>query len=168
MVSLKKWVSILFCLFLLEAVAWAQENLPLKVNSNKMTYLQNKNLVVFEGEVKASDGKMVLDADKLEVYLKGGSNKDIGYQEREIDKIIALGRVVIKKDDRIAECGKAVYYPARKEVRLEENPSIRQEKNVISGDVILFYLDTNSAKVLGSEQKRVEAVFYPKQGKISE
>lgn len=168
MVLLKKWTSILFCLLLFEGVVWAQENLPLKINSNKMTYLQNKNLVVFEGEVKASDGQMFLDADKLEVYLKGDSNKKIGYQEQEIDKIVALGQVVIKKDDRVAKCGRAVYYPARKEVRLEENPSIWQEKNVISGEVILFYLNTNSAKVLGGKQKRVEAVFYPKQGQISE
>ncbi len=150
--------------------AWSSEKQPLKINSNKLSYLQENKLIVFEGEVKADNGEMELEANRLEVYLKDApQNEDLSPEEQKIEKIIAIGDVLITKEGRKAKCGRAIYYPAEDKVRLEGNPSIWQDKNVIKGETILFFLKNNAVQVLGNSKKRVEAVFYPKkEAKIGE
>ncbi|SDN22449.1 OstA-like protein [Desulfonauticus submarinus] len=158
--------NILMFFLMFQAICWAETNKePIKIDSDKMVYKKEKNIVEFVGNVHVVQGKLNLWADKIDVYLKGNTNKvslDLANsaQKQKIEKIIARNNVKIQQEDKFAICGKAVYWPASQKIVLELEPKLRQKKNEIKGEKIVFYLNNSSVEVLGSKKKRVEAIFF--------
>ena len=111
-----------------------------------------------------------ISSDRLKIYYQGGMDakgkkkeKKKGKKagEESIKKIVALGNVIIKIDDRIAVAEKAQYTPGTGEIILSgKNAKISEGANFVSGEKITFNRHSNRITVQRSGKGRVEAVFF--------
>ena len=146
--------------------AQAQEQVPVKIASDKMDYDQGKNTVVFSGNVHVDRSDFELWSDKLTVFLQAaaGETADRGAAaapdpSRDIEKLLAEGKVRIKRENQTGTAAKATYWAKKGQIVLEGNPVLTDEKGTVSGEVITYHLRENRGVVQGGEKQRVQAVF---------
>lgn len=139
-------------------IAAPGEKKPITVISDAMDADREQRLVVFRGNVFAQED-FDLCSDVLHVY----------YDEAdEIKGIIATGNVRIVGEDKRARGEKAVYDRGKKAVVITGNASAMQCEDVVEGEKITFYLDSDRMMVEGEEEKkgeekkRVRATIKPK------
>ncbi|MBW2006006.1 MAG: hypothetical protein JRI72_15675 [Deltaproteobacteria bacterium] len=168
-------ISVIFLLFP-QITAFSQESKatsplssenPIIIHSNTLEFDQEKKLVVFEGKVHAKTEDMVIDCQKMLVYYIGSpTKKESNAESSRIDKIIALGNVIINRFDAgVARAGKAVFYQNEAKVVLTENPFIQQGPDSVEGQRIIIFLNESRSIVEGNEKKRVKATIFPKEEK---
>ncbi|MFZ5448893.1 MAG: LptA/OstA family protein [Thermodesulfobacteriota bacterium] len=158
--------------------AATEQEIPLRINADRLEADQKAGTIVFSGQVKALYGDSTLYSDKLLVYLKNqpatpkGAAKPSQEQTQasplgdlgagKIDRIVAKGQVRLVQADRLASGDEAIYYKDRDEVVLLGNPQLWQAENTLKGERIVFNLKTNRVLVESSPQRRVEALLYSK------
>ncbi|HEV8437861.1 MAG TPA: lipopolysaccharide transport periplasmic protein LptA [Methylomirabilota bacterium] len=128
---------------------------PVTVDADQLENRQKEGLIVFTGNVVASQNNSTHYADRMEVYLdaKGES----------IVRTISTGNVkIITRDCRMGTARRAEYYDAEQRVVLIGNARVWREDNVVTGERITIYLAEDRSVVEGGKQARVKAVFYPK------
>lgn len=140
---------------------------PIIIHSNSLEVDQKKGLIVFEGKVRARREDMVVDCQKMIVYYLDNSTKnESSVESSRIDKIIALGDVIINRPDGgVARAGKAVFYQNEDKVVLTENPIIQRGPDFVEGHRIIIFLNENRSIIEGGETKRVKATLFPKEEK---
>lgn len=129
---------------------------PITVKSDQLQAFNDSKQAVFTGRVVARQDDVTIYSDRLEVYY--------GESDEEVDKIIAIGNVRILQTNRVGTGGHAIYESKLGKVTLTINPKVTQEKDSVSGKVIIYYLDEERSQVEGGENARVEAVIHPKSG----
>ena len=141
---------------------------PIIIHSNTLELDQEKKLVVFEGKVQAKTEGMVIDCQKMLVYYLGSATeKETNVESNRIDKIIALGDVIINRfDGGIARAGKAVFFNNEEKVVLTDNPSVQQGPDFVEGHRITIFLNESRSIVEGNETKRVKATIFPREEKV--
>lgn len=145
--------------------AAASESIPTRITADKLTYSQERDTVIFEGQVHVLRGEMQIWADKLTGYLtpkedaKDGSGHSLAAEDAEIRTVVAVGNVRMLHQGREGFSGKATFVVADGVLTMEDNPVIVDGPNRVVGEVIRFYSKTNRSEVLGGK-KRVEAVFF--------
>lgn len=162
------WVLVVVSLLLTAALAWAapqanestakkdRSSKPITVKSDQLQADNNGKLAVFTGRVVARQDDVTIYSDRLEVYY--GESSD------EVDKIIAIGNVRILQTNRVGTGGHAVYESKLGKITLTINPRVTQEKDTVTGKVIIYYVDEERSEVQSGENARVEAVIHPKSG----
>ena len=107
-----------------------EDELEIKSDSMDMDFAQRK--AVFEGNVRVSDSRMKLRADRMEVFLS---------PQDELQRIEAAGNVVIEETatDRKALAGKAVYDVEQGRVVLTEDPVLHVGENSMTGAFKITY-----------------------------
>jgi lipopolysaccharide export system protein LptA len=128
---------------------------PVTVDADQLENLQREGVIVFTGNVVASQDSSTQYADRMEVYLdaKGDS----------IVRTVSTGNVrIITKDCRTGTAQRAEYYDAEQRVLLIGNARVWRDDNVVTGERITLYLAEDRSVVEGGKQARVKAVFYPK------
>jgi len=140
---------------------------PIIIHSDTLELDQEKKLVVFEGKVKAKTESMVIDCQKMFVYYLGNpTEKETDAESNRIDKIIAIGNVIINRFAAgMAQAGKAVFYQNEEKIVLTENPVVQQGPDYVEGKRIIIFLNESRSIVEGNEKKRVKATIFPKGGK---
>jgi lipopolysaccharide export system protein LptA len=140
---------------------------PIVIHSNTLEVDQKKQFIVFEGKVRAEREGMVVDCQKMLVYYREGSAmKEAQPESRQIDRIVALGDVSIRRPDgSVARAGKAVFYQTEEKVVLTEDPFVQQGQDTVEGNKIVLYLNENRSIVEGNERQRVKATIFPKEEK---
>ncbi len=124
----------------------------IKISSQKMKYLPEKNLVVYqeEGSLTASDAH--LQARFISVYLEEES-KNIG-------KIVARERVIILQSMGEARGEEAVYNPEEESLELLGNPVfIDKEKGRTEGHKLTFYMADGRILVENKDRERSVTVI---------
>lgn len=131
------------------------KNAPVTVDADQLENLQKEGLIVFTGNVVASQNSSTQYADRMEVYLDAkGEN---------IVRTVSTGNVrIITKDCRMGTARRAEYYDAEQRVLLIGNARVWREDNVVTGERITMYLAEDRSVVESGKQERVKAVFYPK------
>ena len=128
---------------------------PVTVDADQLENLQKEGLVVFTGNVVASQNSSTQYADRMEVYLDDKGNR--------IVRTVSTGNVrIITKDCRTGTAKRAEYYDAEQRVVLIGNARVWRDDNVVTGERITIYLAEDRSVVEGGQQERVKAVFYPK------
>ncbi len=126
---------------------------PINITSDHVEAKQGKNSVRFYGSVVAKQKDVTLECNELTAfYTQGG---------KAIDKIVAHGSVAITQRNKKVECGKAVFYNAKRRIVLENAPVAWDGANRISGGKMILLLEKNEIQVLGSRKKPTELVIYP-------
>jgi lipopolysaccharide export system protein LptA len=140
---------------------------PIIIHSNTLEVDQNLRVIVFKGKVRARTEDMVVDCDKMIVYYLGNpAKKQSNLESNRIEKIVALGDVIINRfDGGVARAGKAVFYQNEGKIVLTENPVVKQGRDFIEGHRIIMFLDENRSIIEGGKTKRVKATIFPKEEK---
>ena len=167
------FISYVLCAELNNYFACAEDKsyYPNKNNENQKIYIiadkfisnSEAGFAEFIGNVRVTQGAMVIHADKLKIYNRQDSklknNPAIG--EESIKKIVANGKVKITFDNRLATTDQAEYITEDKVLILSGVDSkVISGKNSISGTKITLYRADGRIEVEGRSEKRVEAIFY--------
>ena len=128
---------------------------PVTVDADQLENLQKEGLIVFTGNVVASQNSSTQYADRMEVYLDDKRDR--------IVRAVSTGNVrIITKDCRTGTAQRAEYYDAEQRVILIGNARVWRDDNVVTGERITIYLAEDRSVVEGGQQERVKAVFYPR------
>lgn len=160
------------------ALAWAmpitvqaaEETLvPTKVTADRLTYSQEGNRAVFEGNVHVVRQDMELWADRIEIDLrpntdgKGAGAPDMAFATSEgasrIKSIVATGNVRMRRGQSEGRCRKATYLAEKGMIILEGDPVLKEGDNTLQGKEIRVYLDQNRSEVIGNSKRPVEMIF---------
>ena len=132
-----------------------RRNLPVTVDADQLENLQKEGVVVFSGNVVASQDSSTQYADRMEVYLDDKRDR--------IVRTVSTGNVrVVTKDCRTGTAKRAEYYDAEQRVVLIGNARVWRDDNVVTGERITIFLAEDRSVVEGGQQERVKAVFYPR------
>ncbi|MBE0618123.1 MAG: lipopolysaccharide transport periplasmic protein LptA [Proteobacteria bacterium] len=127
---------------------WSTGSEPLQVDSRSLEARGAEGQVVFEGDVVARQGDLVLQADRLEVTMDS--------ETRELRSVVARGKVRIQKAEIVATAAEATYDAATGVVVLTGEPKVWRERDVVAGDRITLFLAENRSVVEGAR-----AVLFP-------
>ena len=134
----------------------APSNLPIVVESQKLTYNDKEKIATYVGNVIAQHGSTVITGDKLIIYFDPTG--------KHIRKIVVEGNVHIKDPRGEGWCKKLIYYPFEEKIVLIDNAKLKQKDNLIIGDKIVAYRD-GRVSVEGIKQ-RVKTVIYPVENSV--
>ena len=152
-----KLIKILFliCLILVFIFIYPLNASEINITANKMEVFESEGIVMFTGKVFGVKEDFKVWCDRMYVYY-------ITTQEgkKKINKIIALGRVIIEKGKWKAYAGKAVYFKNQEKLVLEETPKVWHDKNLVEGDIVIIYFNEDKSEVLAKNQGRVRASVY--------
>lgn len=136
---------------------------PVRITSDKLTYNQAENAVVFVGNVHATHGNMALWSERLTAYfVDKNKTKEKGGNDfaDKIERIVADGDVRMVANKNEGQCATLTYFVAEGMLRMDGNPILREGQNTVRGDTIKFYMRDNRSEVLSGKQRRVEAIFF--------
>jgi lipopolysaccharide export system protein LptA len=129
---------------------------PINVKADELKADNKAKTAIFTGRVVARQEDVTIYSDKLIIYY--------GENQEQVDKIEASGSVRILQTNRIGTGGHALYESKEGKITLTINPKVAQDKDSVTGKVIVYYLDEDRSVVTSGEKARVEAVIHPKPG----
>jgi lipopolysaccharide transport protein LptA len=111
----------------------------LMISSQHASFNTNKDVVVFEKDLVAKKDNLDIKGDKLVVkYVSTGEIKDIE----------VLGNVMIQAGDKkYALCDRAVMKDRSSQVELTGKPEFHVDKDIIVGQKIVFFADSDEVYV---------------------
>jgi lipopolysaccharide export system protein LptA len=128
---------------------------PIDISSERLDIDQQKGQAVFKGGVIARQDEMTLQADIMTILFDE--------KENEVKEIIADGSVTIDLGKKRATCETAHFYTADNKVILTGTPLLKEGKNVIEGEKIIFFLNEERSIVEGKKDSRVKTTIFPGQ-----
>ena len=138
----------------------------IEIVADQFTTNNEENYMDFTGDVRASQGNFVITADRLRIYYNanpGRTGAQTGTQE-SIKQIVASGDVKISSEKYDAEADRVEYDLESMVLVLKgEKSKIKSGKNLITGSIITVNRKNDQIKVERSPEKRVRALFYPKE-----
>ena len=139
----------------------------IQIVADKLITNNAEKFAEFEGDVRASQGNMVITSERLRIYYKDDHpdrNEDQTGSQELIKRVVASGNVVVTSEKYKAETDRVEYdLDTLVLVLIGENSTVTSGKNILSGSKITVNRKTGQIKVDSSPQKRVKAVFYPKE-----
>ncbi len=157
-------ISLVFTLLGLTINSFALEidrEKPVHISADKVSIDEKTGFSSYMGNVKISQGSMLLTGDKVTVYQPDG----------KLDKIIVNGvpaqfkQLSDKNNQEItAQALELIYYTITEKLILTGESSLKQGQNSFSGHIIEY--DTRNSTVTantdGDKKQRVNAIITPK------
>ena len=172
---------ILSCALLLAASSGfcQKDDEPINIEADRMISQEEKNSVVFIGNVDASQGKVTIRTDEMTIYYQANDPKKPKDQSRQVDKMICVGNVKVTQEDWLGTGDRMDYFADARKVILQGNAKAWQGKNMVSGKTITYYLDEKRSEVespdaqvakgkdkgKGKKPERIKAVIVPQSDK---
>jgi lipopolysaccharide export system protein LptA len=129
---------------------------PIEIVSDALEVRQDDQIAVFQGNVEARQGEMMLKTETLEVAYDPEASGDGPGPIREL---LAKGGVFITNGEATASGQTARYSVVDATIVLDgEKVTLTQDSNVIQGKKLVIDLNTGSGKVEGG---RVRTIFQP-------
>ncbi|HIQ24679.1 MAG TPA: lipopolysaccharide transport periplasmic protein LptA [Persephonella sp.] len=125
---------------------------PVLIEADELKYDNENAVAVYKGNVIVKQEDFTLWADKIYIYFS--KNKNSNNQSSNLEKIKAIGNVRFKRGVYFGRSEKAEYYEKGKFLKLIGNARLEKEGNIIEGDVITYYIDTEEAFVSGKNRVR--------------
>lgn len=136
-----------------------KKDVPIVIRADRMSGDRKAGVVVFEGNVVATQENAVLTSQKLTAYFT---------EDRKISLIVAEDNVNFVQGERRGRCDRGSYFYREKKMVFEGNPIFIVGKDVVSGAKIEYDMNTEKVVVFSDQTKRVEAVIFPEEGEIGE
>ena len=134
--------------------AVARNSLPIQIKSNELQTDNAARTATFTGKVVARQGDVTIYSDKLVIHYSSN--------DKDVDQVEAFGSVRIIQENRLGESDHAVYESKAGKITLDGNPKVVQGRDVITGNLITYYVDEQKSVVTSAPGKRVDAVIHPK------
>ena len=140
-----------------------QADEQIQIIADKLITNNAEKFAEFVGDVRASQGDLVITSERLRIYYRddpGASQGQTGSQE-SIERVVASGNVQVASEKYKARADQAEYdLDTQVFVLSGENTTVTSGKNVLTGSKITLYRKDGQIEVESSRQKRVKAVFY--------
>ncbi|WP_417911378.1 lipopolysaccharide transport periplasmic protein LptA [Candidatus Electronema sp. TJ] len=120
---------------------------PINIEADRMVSQEAKNSVVFVGNVEASQGKVTIRADEMTVHYEesgAGGKKEAdksGTGKSAVKQLICIGNVEVTQEDWLGTGEKMEYFANERKVVLSGNAKASEGQNMVSSDIITYYLD---------------------------
>ncbi len=148
---------------------------PINIEADRMISQEEKNSVVFMGNVDASQGQVTIRTDKMTIYYKPNNPKKAKSQAQQVDKMICVGKVKVTQEDWLGTGDRMEYFADARKVVLQGNSKAWRGQNMVSGKSITYYLDEKRSEVESPDPKvakgekkkpgRVSATIVPNSNK---
>ena len=154
-------VLILFLLFCGSPLFAASA--PITIEADHMSSLEKDNNVLFTGNVDAAQADVRIRADRMTVFYTPARDG----KKQEVKRLKCTGNVEITKGEWLGT-GKTMNYLAKeRKVILSGDAKAWQDKNLVTGETIIYYLDEGRSEVVGSRPSATMAGGSGKQKKSS-
>jgi len=150
------------------AFAGSNSSAPIHIEADRMISQEQKNSVVFIGNVDAKQGDITIRCDEMTVYYTENKNKKKGHNSSsEVKKLICKKNVEITEGDWLGTGNRMDYFAKDRKVILSGDAKAWQGQNMVSGKTIIYYLDEKRSIVEQDRKKsgRVKAVIHPESDK---
>ncbi len=151
-------VRFLLTVFLMITLSFGEQSQtnkkePVVINADKLEYNNKEKLAVYSGNVDVKKGKFNLKADIVKIYLD---------EKGDVSKIYAIGNVYFQQENKWGKAKEGEYYKDKNLIILKGSAEVHQDKNVVEGDEIQYYLNEEKAIAI-SKGSRVRSVLFPKE-----
>lgn len=127
--------------------------------SNTLEIDDQKNRVIFTGNVNAQGKEFEITCQKLDLYYHRQKQGDQEKSKIDIKKIVATDTVkILRTEGGSASADTAIYFHDEAKIVLTGNPKIKQENDFVEGTKITLFLKDKKSVVEGSEGNQVKAV----------
>ncbi len=106
-----------------------------EIRANQIIYDESKRQADLIGHVRVRNQQVAMNCGEVQLFLK---------EDNEIDWIEAHKEVIIQSDGRKALADKATYEADEGKFTLEGHPMVKQGRNVMTGDRIIFWHATRA------------------------
>ncbi len=152
---MKSKIKSCFCLFVSLAMllscgfAYAAEE-PISIAADRMSATEKKNSVTFSGNVDAKQGDVRIQADKMEVFYTQKKKASAPGKEakQQVERMVCTGNVEISRTNWLGTADRLDYLERKRKVILSGNAKVWQDKNMVSGNKIVYYLDEGRSEVV--------------------
>ena len=129
----------------------------IEITADTLEVRQSENVAIFEGDVKAVQGEMVLNADMLTVYYRDveGGQGNLG-----VSRIDADGNVIVSSPDETAQGQRGVYDVENGRIDLAGGVVLNRGNNIVRGETLTMDLESGVSRVSGGST-RVQGLFVP-------
>lgn len=154
-------------------LSWGQQgtgaSTPISIEADRMETIQQDGIVIFSGNVRASQGSLIINADDMTVQYSRFSSDPVDSAgtpaplTQKIENILARGNVKIVQGKWVAAGDTMNFSADNRIVTLTGNAKAWQDQNMVTGEKIVLYLDKGKSVVERStrEGERVKAFIYP-------
>ncbi len=146
----------------------AESSQPINIEADRMVSQENKNTVVFLGNVDARQGNLTIRSDEMTVFYTEGKKTGGKTSTSQMEKLICKQNVKITQGDWLGTGERMDYFAKERKVILSGNAKAWQGQNMVSGKTIIYYLDEKRSIVEQDTKKkggRVKAVLHPEDNK---
>jgi len=137
----------------------------IKIVSDRLDAYDDKNLVLFSGNVVVTKEDITMNSDRIYLYyskregVKDDSSTGM-MTSGAIERIEAAGNVRVERQDRVVTGDSAIFYNGEQKIIIRGNAEMKEGENVIRGDMITFFLKESRGIVESSGDGRVRATIY--------
>jgi len=143
---------IAFCFGIVPFQSYGADS-PIYIEADHMASTENKNTILFTGDVDAKQGDLRIRSDKMTVYYTEKEEAEEKKQTdatQQVEKLICEGNVEITRDDWLGTSDKMTYLSDKQQVILTGNAKAWQDQNMVGGEKIVYYMDEGRSEVVGS------------------
>lgn len=133
------------------------------VAKDSLEYFVKKQLAVARGDAQATRGNQHLKADVLMAHYRDGG----GRQVSDLERVEAIGNVVIVTPEDVVQAQRGDYDPATGIARLAGEVKLTRGDTQLNGEVAEVDLNSGVSRLLGAARvgggrERVRGLFVPK------
>jgi len=126
-----------------------QTSEPILITSDKVEYFDKKKEGEFTGNVRATQGKLLLTASRLKV--------NFGTQGNKIEKFVAIGNVKMVQEEISTSSDSATFFNNEQKTILTGKPHVFSKNNEFTGEKITVYLKDSRFLI----EKNVKGIVFP-------
>ena len=144
-------IVLLSSLCFLEPVLGADEKEPpVYVEADQMSSTEEKNTVLFIGNVDARQGDLRILSDEMTVHYRDEVAEDQSAStQQKIEKLVCVGNVELSTDEWLGTADKMIYFSGNRRVHLLGGAKAWQDENMVAGEKIIYYIDEGRSEVVG-------------------
>jgi len=143
-----------------------QADEQIQIVADKLITNNTEKFAEFVGDVQASQGNLEITSERLRIYYQDDPDRNEGQtgSQESIKRVVASGNVQVTSEKYKAQADRVEYdLDSQVFVLIGENSTVTSGKNVLTGSKITVSRKNGQIKVESGPQKRVKAVFYPKE-----
>lgn len=133
---------------------------PVDVQSQQLEVRQTQGLATFSGNVKVTQGNLVLEADRVDVEYGSSGDGDIRQMKATGNVVLTRGGGTVAEK---ATGDVAVYTPAGGQIVMTGAVTLVRGASTLSGDKLTYGVESGNARVTSSKGP-VRARFVPQKG----
>ncbi len=138
---------------------------PIEISADSLEVSQDEKSALFQGNVRAEQGEMLLRADTLTLFYREDS-EETNDEQSPFTRIDAKGNITISSPSETGSGDWAVYDIDRKIITVGGAVQLIRNNNVIKGTRLVLDLDSGRSKIEGGggpgQKGRVRAVLQPR------